>query len=329
MNVIQFGLGPIGVQVLGSISRSKNLDLVGAVDIDPKKAGKDVGTFLHGEKTGIEVVTEVQQLPKEVAELTEKTAIHAAGSDLEQVWAQLKELLDAGFSVVSTCEELAYPWRRYPELSREIDQYARERELSVLGTGVNPGFVMDVLPLCLTAVTDEVFRVSVSRFVDVSRRRLPLQKKVGVGLKRDVFEQLAEEGEIGHVGLEESVRLVAYGLEWELDELTNSIEPTVSGENASVALTELEMGDVDGLHQLSVGRTRDGKEIGLDLTMRARVEQRDEVVIEGSERQHLLIPEGISGDTATAAMAINCAKMIGSAGRGLLTMADVKLPRHA
>jgi hypothetical protein len=327
-SVIQFGLGPIGIEILRRAYLSEKISVLGAVDIDLEKAGKDIGVLLGKEEAGMEVAARVQELSLGAEEETKRVAIHATGSSLHRVWPQIRELLDEGFSVVSTCEELSYPWHRHPELSNEIDAYAKGMGLSVLGTGVNPGFVIDTLPLCLTAVTNEVLRVAVSRRVDISERRLPLQEKVGIGLDKETFERLAAEGEVGHVGLEESARLLAYGLNWEFVEVSNTIEPTISEESSSVELTSLEKGDVDGLHQTSVGKTEDGKEVKLDLTMRVGVEPRDEIVVEGEEHRRLIIPNGVFGDTATAAMAVNCAKMLVSAAAGLLTMADVGLPRN-
>jgi hypothetical protein len=325
---VHYGLGPIGLRILELAASSDALDARGAMDVDAEKVGRDAGSLIGRPALGLPVVRAVDDLPAEVRALPGTTAFHAAGSRLEKVWPQLRELLDAGFAVVSTCEELAYPWHRYPELSREIDAYAKERGLAVLGTGVNPGFVMDALALCLTAALGDVRRVRVTRAVDVSARRIPLQRKVGVGMDRDDFVRLAEAGEIGHVGLEESARLVAHGLGWALDDVTNTIEPTIATARRDVDLGELRPGDVDGLWQTCVARTLDGRSIELDLTMRVEVEQRDEIVVGGDEQYRLVIPEGLPDDAATAAIAVNCGKRIATMGKGLLTMVEAGLPRH-
>ena len=94
---------------------------------------------------GIKVVANLDEL--ELSDENPKVAIHATGSNLEKVWPQIKNLLNHGFSVVSTCEELSYPWYRYAELSKEIDDYAKNKGLFVIGTGVNPGFIMDTMTL--------------------------------------------------------------------------------------------------------------------------------------------------------------------------------------
>lgn len=324
MDVVQFGLGPIGVQIVERARRSPALRVVGAVDIDPALVGRDLGSLWGGPDTGARVVATVAELPPAD---NGGVALHAAGSRLEKVWPQLRDLLAAGLSVVSTCEELAYPWHRHPELAREIDQYAREQGRTVLGTGVNPGFVMDALTLCATAVLGEVRHIRVTRSVDVSTRRLPLQRKVGVGLSREEFERLAEAGEVGHVGLAESARLVAHGLGWELAEVVTGIAPTIATGRHPVALGELAPGEVDGLAQTCRATSADGRRIELDLTMRVEVEQRDEIVVTGDEELRLDIPGGVPGDTATAAIVVSCAARVPTMNPGLLTMAEAGLPR--
>lgn len=319
MNVLSFGLGPIGLEILKQCQEATNINVIGAVDIDPEKVGKDIGLLIGKETKGINVVSSMKEFKKPDNDSSRNVAIHATGSNLENIWPQIKQLLDHGFSVVSTCEELSYPMARYPELAKEIDEYTRKKHLTVLGTGVNPGFVMDTLVLCLSSVTKNISCIKVSRKVDVSKRRLPLQKKVGVGMEKDVFEQLAEKGKIGHVGLEESVRLIAYGLNLQITDVSNSIEPTISKVDQKV----------NGLHQTSITKTKEGKHLVLDLIMSVGVNQADEIVITGDESQRLVIPGGIFGDTATASIAINNSKLVHSMSeRGLKTMADIGLPRN-
>ncbi|PYZ92681.1 hypothetical protein CR194_13550 [Salipaludibacillus keqinensis] len=329
VRVLQFGLGPIGLEVVKKMKEIHQLNVIGGVDIDPDKVEKDLGELIGSGNMGEEVVSSLNDLPTSAKEEGNKVAIHCTGSNLEKMWPQIKELLDHGFSVVSTCEELSYPWHRYPELSKEIDAYAKEKGLAVLGTGVNPGFIMDTMTLCLTAVTNSVSDIKVQRNVDVSKRRVPLQKKVGVGMTTAEFEVLASKNQIGHVGLEESARLIAYGLEIELDKVTNNIKPTIAVEDLHLALGDFKKGDVSGQHQIVKGHATDGRTITLELIMSAGVTQEDRIILEGEEKLELVIPGGIFGDTATAAMAINMAKLVGKNHiEGLVTMADIPLPRN-
>ncbi len=316
LKVVSFGLGPIGLEILKQCHHSKHVCVVGAVDISPELVGQDIGELIGEEASGLAVATSIEEL-----ELPPGTiALHATGSKLDSVWPQIRQLLNYGLSVVSTCEELSYPWARYPELAAEMDQYAKQRELTILGTGINPGFIMDTLALCLSAVTNRISSIRIFRNVDVSKRRLPLQKKVGVGMAKQTFIELAAKSKIGHVGLEESVRLVAHGLNLQLTNVRNSIEPKLSP-----------AGDegVCGLHQTAVGQTKEGIELYLDLTMAVGVEQSDQIEILGAETRKLVIPGGIFGDTATASIAINSSKLIHATKPiGLNTMVDLSLPRN-
>ncbi|TMW72332.1 NAD(P)H-dependent amine dehydrogenase family protein [Alteribacter natronophilus] len=328
LNVLQFGLGPIGLEIVRKAVDVHGLSLVGAVDINPEFTDKDAGVLAGISPVGTKVTADLSSLDKK--QLKGAVAIHCTGSDLSAVWPQIKELLDCGCSVVSTCEELSYPWHRHPELAGEIDAYAREKGAAVIGTGVNPGFVMDTMTLCLTAVTNTFGDIRAVRKVDVSRRRIPLQKKTGCGMTVEEFELLAERDAIGHVGLEESARLIAYGLGLELKKVTNTISPVVAERQLELTSGTVEPGLVCGQYQVVNGEAADGRKITLELTMAAGAEQEDRVQVGGNEGLEMVIPDGIFGDTATAAMAINTAKRIG-AGRfsGLLTMADLPLPLNA
>lgn len=328
VNLLHFGLGPIGLEILKETSEVHHLNVIAAVDIDPTKVGKDIGELIGTEQKGVKVIDCLDQLPS-LSEDAVHVAIHATGSNLQNVWPQMKQLLDLGFSVVSTCEELSYPWHRYPELSKEINEYASEKGLAVIGTGVNPGFIMDTMTLCLTSVVNEINDIKITRKVDVSKRRVPLQKKVGVTMTEEQFYNLAKENKIGHVGLEESARLVAYGLGLELEEVTNSIHPTIADKDYELALGSLKAGQVSGQHQFVHAKTTDGRKITLELMMSVGVHQEDRIELIGREPMELVIPNGIFGDTATAAMAINTAKLIGANNfAGLVTMADIKLSRN-
>src|SRR3989304_5467785 len=142
--------------------------------------------------------------------------IHTTGSSLTSVYPQLHSIVSSEKSVVSSCEEMAFPWVRYPEISRKLDRRARETGVRILGTGVNPGFVMDFLPLVLATACQPVRAIHVERVVDVSTRRAQLQGKVGVGLSGEGFRRGAAEGSIGHVGLRESLFMIGESLGWRL-----------------------------------------------------------------------------------------------------------------
>ena len=327
VQIIVYGLGPIGLEILKKCEETFKGNVVGAVDIDPEKIGKDIGLLTGGNEKGIKVVSSINEVKKD--NNTKCIAIHATGSNLVSVWPQIKDLLDNNCSVVSTCEQLSYPWHRYPELAKEIDDYAKNRDLTVIGTGINPGYVMDTLVLSISSVVNNISSIKVDRFVDVKKRRLPLQQKVGVGMQKEDFMKLADEGKIGHVGLEESLRLIAAGLNLELENVENTLVPTIAEEAQSLPHYSLKPGDVNGQHQISKGLTTNGATIILNLVMSTTVESEDRIVIQGDMKQELVIPNGIFGDSATASIIINTAKTLTLESKpGLQTMKDIMLTRN-
>lgn len=330
IQVLPYGLGPIGIKIVENCLLTQSVRLISAVDIDPVKIGRDVGELAGREHAGIPVVATVEDAGTPLIR-GRRIALHATGSKLVSVWPQIKQLLDHGYSVVSTCEELSYPWHRYPELSREIDQYARDRRQIVIGTGVNPGFVMDSLALFITSVTRDISAIHVSRRVDVAKRRIPLQKKVGAGMTPEQFKQLAEQNRIGHVGLEESLRLIAYGLNLGLSDVTNTIEPVIAEEDIELAAGPVKKNEVIGLHQISRGLAAGHISIELDLIMCAGAKQEDRITLETTDmgKLDIVVPGGIFGDTATANIVVSTARTIHSfSGSGLLTMADIPITRN-
>lgn len=325
LSIIVVGLGPIGLEI---IRNSPEKSIIGAVDIDPNIFGKDVGQLAGCGNINVQVVDTVKSI--ELIPETRPIAIHATGSNLEHVWPQIKELLNNGYSVVSTCEELAFPWYSQPSLASEIDNYAKEKGLSVIGTGVNPGFIMDTLAVCFSMIIANPTELNVIRKVDVSKRRMPLQKKVGVGLTKSEFYSLFQKRKIGHVGLIESGHLIAKALDWKICENEDiSIEPTFTNVPISTPLVELKEGDINGLHQVYKAETPEGYRINLDLTMSLGIQQKDEIIISNKDlSQRLIVPDGVFGDTATAAAVINTAKSLYHNQKlGLLTMIDIGLPR--
>ena len=189
IRVVQYGLGPIGlasVDVILEKQATGGLQLVGAIDIDPDKAGRDVSALLNrAEPTGIVVSAYARRL---LAETKPDVIVHTSSSFLDRVEDQFVWCAEAGAHVVSSTEELAYPFDRHPELSAELDRVAKAHGVVLLGTGVNPGFAMDTLVLAATGACTDVSCIRVVRVLDAGQRRQPLQHKVGAGLSIDQWE---------------------------------------------------------------------------------------------------------------------------------------------
>src|SRR6185295_16877109 len=219
IRVMQVGLGPIGAAVARQLAVRKGFRIVAAVDIDPHKIGRDVGEIAEIGKT---LRVKVTDNARKAAKASKPdVAVLCTSSSLKSVMPQVEELLKLRLPIVSTTEELAHPALRNRRLARQIDAMARKAKVAVLGTGVNPGFTMDALPIALTAVCEHVNRIEVRRVQDARSRRLPFQQKIGAGLTREQFDQQVTVGSVRHVGFEESIQMIGDAMGWMLTRITD------------------------------------------------------------------------------------------------------------
>lgn len=307
---VHAGLGPIGAAIARAALARSDVVAVAAADPDPAIAGKPLAAVAGVDSAfDVRIGDGLEQALSTPAD----AVIHATGSYLPAVMPQLLACVRAGKNVVSTCEELAYPWVRHPSLAAELDREARRAGVTILGTGVNPGFLLDALVLALSGGTGGVRSIEGYRIVDVSQRRLQLQRKVGVGLTRAEFDERLATGRFGHVGLKESAWLVAAGLGWELESLEETLEPVPGPDGKGL-----------GIRQVARGRAAGRDVITMVVQMSVGVENpRDEIVIEGDPPAHIVIPGGLQGDRATAAIVVNAIGPVVAAAPGLLTVLDL------
>jgi len=326
IRVAQFGLGPIGLGCVAAVLRRNDaLQLVGAIDTDPAKAGRDVGELLDGTPVGVVVADDADQALERSGP---DVVIHTTSSFLGRVADQLECCLRHGAHVISSTEELLFPWHRHPELSAGLDRASRERGVSLLGSGVNPGFVMDSLALAASGVCRELRCVEARRVVDAGKRRLPLQRKVGAGSSAEEFEARKRAGTLGHIGLVESLRLVAHGLGWPLERVEERLDPVLAEVDRSTEHLSICAGDVAGIHHTARGFVAGVQRISLDLRMYVGAEApHDHVRLDGEPHVELRVPGGIFGDSATVAVLLNAVPRLIEARPGLLTMLDLPLLR--
>lgn len=319
---VQFGCGAIGCAVARLAWQRPDIELVGAVDIDKDKVGRDIGEVMGIEKNlGVTITDDLDKL---FAKVKADVVFHQTGSSLKTVAPQLIKLLRFGLNIVSTTEELAYPYITQPDLANEIDAVAKANGATVLGTGVNPGFLMDIWPMAMTAVCQEVKRIRAVRVQDAQSRRLPFQKKIGAGCTVEEFKKLAAAGTLRHVGLTESIDMIAAGLNWQLSQVTESIEPVIAREQVNTQYLTVEAGQVAGVRQ--VGRGFKNREELITLEFEASLgapESYDAVYITGIPNLEVVMKGGTHGDIATAAMVVNAAHRVIEAPPGLVTMKDL------
>jgi 2,4-diaminopentanoate dehydrogenase len=324
IRVIQYGIGPIGASIVRLMRQKSSLEIVGAIDTDAKKVGRDLGEVVGASDAPWGVLVSADAAP--VLTKPADIVVHSTSSYLTSVMDQLLACLGAGLCIVSTCEELAYPFRKHPQLSKTLDEAAKEEGVAILGTGVNPGFVMDKLPLTLSAVSQRVDWVSAVRVVDASKRRLPLQKKIGAGMTPDEFRAQVAAGVIKHHGLPESIAMVADGLGFSLDDISETIEPMIAEEMVKTEFLEVVPGQVAGVHQVGRGTAAGQEKIFMELKMYVgSKDPGDTVVLKGEPNLTLTIPGGTHGDVATAAVVVNAIPSILAANAGLRTSRDLPL----
>jgi 2,4-diaminopentanoate dehydrogenase len=324
IRVVHFGLGPIGSAIAQDIAQRRGFKIVGGIDSDPAKAGRDIGDVagLAG-RIGVRVEPNASRLKK----MKPDVVVLCTNSSMKAVMPQLEAILKAKIPIVSTTEELSYPVYTNVRQAAKVHQWAKKAKVAVLGTGVNPGFVMDSLPIALTAACQRVDRVSVTRIQDARSRRLPFQQKIGAGLTTEQFQKRVEEGSIKHVGFTESIAMIADSLGWTLDRISDRVEPKLAQVTISSEYLAVDPGYVCGIVQEGVGYRK--KEPVIRLYMEAYLgapDPIDAVEIDGSPRLSLRIPGGIHGDTATAAIVVNSIPKVLEASPGLHTMLDMPLP---
>jgi hypothetical protein len=319
---IHYGIGAVGSEVLKVALQRQDIQVVGAIDTHPAKAGRELGEVLGlGRQLGITISYDAEPLLRDTSA---DVVVQATTSHLMAVYPQLVQAVAGEKNIISSCEELSYPWTGQGELARKLDRRAKEAGVTVLGAGVNPGFVMDVLPLVLTSPCQEVRSIAVTRLVDSSTRRLQLQVKMGTGLSPAEFRFRVSDGSIGHVGLRESLFMIAETMGWQLDEVKESIEPVMATHRWETGAFVVEKGRVAGMRQTAVATAGDREVIRLDLQMSLGAENpHDSIVIDGKPPINLTIAGGIQGDQATAALMVNLIPAVVRARPGLLTMRDL------
>jgi hypothetical protein len=317
VTVAQYGIGPIGAEIARLLLTKPWVRVVGAIDIDPEKIGKDLGEVIGlDRKLGVLVTSELEGKPDVVC--------HSTGSRLRDVAGQLESLLAHGCHVVSTCEELSFPLDT--AIREQLQTVARAANVTLLGTGVNPGFVMDKLPLTLTSVCQEVKSVEIIRIQNASTRREPLQRKVGAGMTTDEFRAAVGAGRIKHMGLRESLIMVGNGLGVEFDSVSEeTIEPIVAEREVTTQYLTVAPGQVAGVHQTIYGKGRIDVSLELRMYVGAEDVAADKVIVRGIPDVEMTIKDGVHGDRATAAMVVNSIPRVMQARPGVLTMDDIPI----
>ncbi len=325
IRVMHFGLGPIGAAIVKQMATRPGFKIVGGIDIDPAKVGRDLGDVVGlPKRLGVKVSGDAAKALKAARP---DVVMLCTSSSVKRVMPQIETILKSKTAIVSTTEELSYPFHTNVRYARQIDAWAKKAKVGVLGTGVNPGFAMDAFPIALTAVCERVERVTVNRIQDARIRRLPFQQKIGAGLTTEQFQKKVDDGSVRHVGLTESIAMIADALGWSLSKISDEIQPKLATVTVSSEFLAVDPGYVCGIIQNGIGY-RKGEPV-IKLHMEAYLgspETYDSVEIEGSPSLSMKVAGGIHGDVATASIAVNSIPKVLQAPPGLHTMRDLALP---
>ena len=323
IRVVQYGLGPIGKKITQYLLERDSVQIVGAIDSDPMKLGLDIGE-LAGSPVAYGVC--VTDNPKTLlSKVNADIVVLTTTSSLENIKSQIIEIISFGINIVSTCEELSHPWLTNPEIANEIDVAAKMSDVSVLATGINPGFLMDFLPLAMTGICRNVKKVTVKRIQNAQFRRIPFQKKIGAGLTVEQFNDKVKEGTLRHVGLTESIHMIGHKIGWKLDKTEDIINPVIATDKVTTADLTIEPGKVTGVNQIGRGYVK-SKEV-ITLVFKATIgepDPHDRIIIEGTPDIDMTIKDGINGDIATCAITTNAIPAVIKAPAGLRTMSNIE-----
>lgn len=323
IRVVLVGVGHIGSEIAKLLLKKRGVRVVGAVDISPERAGRDLGEVIGtGEKIGVVVQKNISDLNVEA-----DIAVHATTSFLNEAYPQIAELIKRGLNVISTCEELAYPYIVNKEIAKAIDDLAKKHGVTVLGSGINPGFLMDTLVITLTTMCQEIRRIHVERIIDASKRRLAFQRKIGAGLRPEEFYERVKRGEItGHIGLKQSIAMIADSIGVELSGVVEEpVRPVIAEEKVESDFIVVKPGHVAGVNQKAYGLIGDQQFI--TLVFKAYIGaawECDSIFIDGVPTINERITPCVHGDIGTAAVIVNLIPRVISAPPGLKTMKDMQ-----
>jgi 4-hydroxy-tetrahydrodipicolinate reductase len=327
-NVVQVGLGPMGKIITKLILKRENINLKGVIDINPQIVGKKLNEML-GLDVNQDIVIE-SNLGSIISKEKLDVAIIATSSSLEKVVPLIKEVVESGSNVISICEELSFPFNYHPKISEGLDRLAKSHNVTIVGTGINPGYLMDLLPLVITAPCQTVESIRVTRMMNSAKRRAPFQRKIGTGLTSEEFHQKIRKKEItGHVGLTQSIQMIVAALGFQYDEIKEFPPNEIITEKEIITSygEKVPKGHVCGLQSKAIAKKNDKEIISLDFVAYAGDhEEYDSIIINGIPPLYQKIIGGVHGDIGTAGMVVNLIPKVIDAKSGLLTMKDLPVP---
>ena len=333
IRVIIWGLGAMGTGMAKMLLTKRGVEIVGVSRRSKEYVGKDLFDVLDLQRGNRKPVIITDNLDELIQKNKADVVLIATDSFTRETIDKIRLVAQNKMNVISIAEEMAYPWAQEPEMAAEMDQIAKEHGITILGTGINPGFVLDLLVLALTGTCESVDYIKASRVNDLSPFGTAVMKGQGVGLTEEGFNEGVEnETVVGHVGFPESIRMVGDGLGWKIDAIEQSREPIISNVERETEYVKVEAGNVAGCRHNATG-SEDGV-IKIDMEHPQQVhpslegqETGDYIWVRGNPDINMQIKPEIPGGIGTIAMAVNMIPHVINSRPGLKSMLDLPVPR--
>lgn len=331
IRVIVWGLGAMGGGMAKMLADKKGIKIVGAIANRPEKCGKDLGEVL-GIDRKLDVIVS-NDYKRTIEGTGADIVLLATDSFVKNVFPQIKLIVESGKNCITIAEEMAYPYVIDRKLSEEINNLAVKNGVTVLGTGVNPGFVLDTLIITLTGACRRVDKIRAARINDLSPFGTTVMKTQGVGTTPEEFRKGLEDGSIvGHIGFKQSINLIADALGIQIDEIVETREPIISNTYRETPYVKVEPGMVAGCKHIGYGMRNGEAVITLEHPQQIHpsaenVETGDYIWVEGDPNLNLSIKPETPGGIGTIAVAVNMIPHVINTKPGLVTMNDLPIPR--
>lgn len=328
-----WGFGAMGSGMAKVLLTRKGVDIIGICDSHPQKVGKSLYELLDLSQDGHPDAVVTEDIGKLIRQKPLDICIIATNSFTKEVYPKIMQVLDAGVNVITIAEEMSWPWAQQPELAREMDERAKEKGVSILGTGINPGMMMDLLAVFLSGCMTQVEHVHCERINSLSPFGAAVMHEQGIGLTQEAFQQGVHDGSLaGHVGFAESSGMIAAALGFDIDHFRQQMLPIVTLVDRQSPHGYAAAGRVAGVSMSAQASAGAQEMISLVHPQQiepqlAGVETGDYVKLQGSPPINMAIRPEVNGGIGTIAMACNMLPFVVAARPGLLTMLDMPVPR--
>jgi len=329
VKVIIWGFGAMGQGIGEMLSKKEGIDIVGVCDLDPSKVGKPLSEFIAGTNPHVKISDDIDS----VLETTADLLFLATDSYTSKSYPKITKVLESKINVISTAEEMAYPKANEPDLAEKMNELAIKNNVTVLGTGINPGFVMDLLAIALTGAMTEVHEINVSRVNSLSPFGPTVMEEQGVGISAEEFEKRSKDGTLaGHVGFKESIYMIADALGVEIEKFDQQMKPIFTNVDRESKYGKAKKNTLAGVNMTAQGIV--SQKTFIDMKHPQQIEPQDEGIetgdyihIKGSPEVKMAINPEIDGGLGTIAMCANMLPHVINASPGLKTMIDLPVPR--